>query len=119
MKYPTLGVDLDGTITDSPEFFKTMMGTWPGRVIVVTYREHLRGAIDDLADFDYDEVVLAPSMDKSSIIIEKGIDVFIDDQDEMIYNIPEHVTVMKIRNGGNFDYDEKKWLYSEETGRMI
>jgi len=34
-------------------------------------------------------------------------------------NIPENVTVLKIRNGGNFDFEEKKWLFSEQTGRMI
>ncbi len=30
-----------------------------------------------------------------------------------------NVTVLKIRNGGNYDYDERKWLFSEETGTMI
>ena len=34
-------------------------------------------------------------------------------------HIPEGVTVFKIRNGGNYDFESKKWLFSKMTGRMI
>jgi hypothetical protein len=34
-------------------------------------------------------------------------------------HIPEGVTVLKIRNGGNYDFESRKWLFSDQTGRMI
>jgi hypothetical protein len=37
--------------------------------------------------------------------------------DECLINMPEDVTVFKIRNGGNFD--NGKWLYSNITGRQL
>jgi uncharacterized HAD superfamily protein len=119
--YPTLGIDLDGTITDSRLFFHVLSHKWPGRVIVVTYRDDMEATVEDLAKLyiRYDEVVLASDVDKSAIIKEYGIDVYIDDQDEMLQNIPEEVTVLKMRNGGNFDYDDKKWLYSDKTGKEL
>lgn len=119
--YPILGVDLDGTITDGLLVFKIMMDTWPGKVIVITYREDAEKAKAYLDDnyIKYDKLILAKDMDKSEIIKNEGVDLYIDDQDEMIQNIPEDVTVLKMRNGGNFDYDDKKWLYSKKTGKVI
>ena len=119
--YPILGVDLDGTITDGLLVFKIMMDTWPGKVIVITYREDAEKAKAYLDDnyIKYDKLILAKDMDKSEIIKNEGVDLYIDDQDEMIQNIPEDVTVLKMRNGGNFDYDDKKWLYSKKTGKEI
>lgn len=34
-------------------------------------------------------------------------------------HIPEDITVLKIRNGGNFDAESRQWLYSAATGRQI
>jgi hypothetical protein len=34
-------------------------------------------------------------------------------------HVPEGVTILKIRNGGNYDFEERKWLYSEQTGRLV
>jgi hypothetical protein len=56
---------------------------------------------------------------KAGVIAEKGIDIYFDDQDEMTGEIPETVTVFKIRNGGNFDFETRKWLYSGRTGRQV
>jgi hypothetical protein len=64
-----------------------------------------------------DRVILADKLDKSSIIKEYGIKYYIDDMDECLINMPEDVTVFKIRNGGNFD--NGKWLYSNITGRQL
>lgn len=116
--YPTIGIDIDGTITENTLFFSLLSRFWPGKVIIVTYRESREGAESDLKDFciEYDELVMTEKMDKSSIIKEKGIEVYFDDQDEMIKNIPEEVTVVKMRNGGNFDFSIKKWIYGDDTG---
>ena len=37
----------------------------------------------------------------------------------MLMHIPESVIVLKIRNGGNFDFNTKQWLFSQITGREI
>ena len=119
--YPTLGIDLDGTITENSLLFHVLTHNWPGRVVVVTYRDSIEQTVKDLEKLyiKYDKVVLASSMDKSSIIRDYEIDVYIDDQDEMTQNIPESVTVLKMRNAGNFDFEDKKWLYSDKTGKMV
>ena len=119
---PALGLDLDGTIDEAPEFFRTLSKVWPGEVFVITYRNDRAKAEQDVAKFGIqcDEVILVSSFDgKAEVIANRGISIYFDDQDEMLLNIPENVTVLKIRNGGNYDYEERKWLYSEETGRMI
>ena len=48
-----------------------------------------------------------------------GIGVYFDDQDEMLQHVAEGVTVFKIRNGGNFDLETSKWLFSDQTGRLL
>lgn len=45
------------------------------------------------------------------------ISFYFDDQDEVLRHIRKPVAAFKVRNGGNFDFDEKKWLHSEGTGR--
>ncbi len=121
-KFPSIGLDLDGTIDESLTFFKWLAQHWPGKVYVLTYRSNRSKAEDDLAGFGirYDNLVLVSSFkQKAEVIIREGIQIYFDDQDEMMSDIPESVTVFKIRNGGNFDFQERKWLYSDQTGRCI
>jgi hypothetical protein len=49
--------------------------------------------------------------EKSDVIARLGIKVYIDDQDEVLMHVPESVTVLKVRNGGNFDSKDRMWLY--------
>jgi hypothetical protein len=42
-----------------------------------------------------------------------------DDQDERIQDIGERTTVFKIRNGGNFELDERKWLSTAKLTRLV
>ena len=117
-----IGLDLDGTIDEAPEFFRLLAQVWPGEVYVITYRSDRAKAEQDVAQYGIqcDEVILVSSLqEKAKVIAEKGISVYFDDQDEILLHIPENVTVLKIRNGGNYSYEERKWLYSQETGRMI
>ena len=68
----------------------------------------------------YDQVVLVDSFRaKAERIAELRITVYFDDMDEILMHIPEGVAVMKIRNGGNFDYTLRKWLYSKQTGHEL
>lgn len=119
---PALGLDLDGCIEEAPEFFRTLTQVWTGKVFVITYRTDQAKAELDVAKFGIrcDGVILVGSFaEKAKVIVEKGISVYFDDQDEILLHVPEGVTVLKIRNGGNYDYEARKWLYSGETGMMI
>jgi hypothetical protein len=119
---PSIGIDLDGTIDEAPEFFRLLTNLWPGRIYVITYRDDYARAVADVQrhGVKYDQVVLVDSFrEKAARIAELGISVYFDDMDEMLMHIPEGVAVMKIRNGGNFDYSLGKWLYSKQTGREL
>ena len=114
-----LGIDLDGTIDEAPEFFSMLSKIWPGFVYIVTYRRDYEKACSDVKSYGVyaDKVILADKLDKSSIIKKYGIKYYIDDMDECLSNMPEDVTVFKIRNGGNFD--DGKWLYTKSTGQEL
>jgi uncharacterized HAD superfamily protein len=117
---PTLGLDLDGTIDESPEFFSLLSRIWPGQVYVITCRSDEEKARRDADKFNihYDRIVLVRRLEhKAAIIQELGVNVYVDDQDECLSNIDEAVTVLKIRNPGNCV--DGKWLYSSKTGREI
>ena len=119
---PPIGIDLDGTIDESLPFFQWLSHTWPGGVLILTYRTDREKAVSDLVKLGirYDTLVLVSSFaEKAVVIAREGIRIYFDDQDEMTADIPEDVTVFKIRNGGNFDFDVKKWLYSDQTGRRL
>lgn len=117
-----LGLDLDGCITEAPEFFSAWTHSWPGRVIVITYRRDRAKAIADLEkrDIRYDELVLVDRMDaKAAVIAEHGVTLYVDDQPEMLKNVPAGVNVMLFRNEGNFDFSDQRWMLSQETGKLV
>jgi hypothetical protein len=121
-KPPALGLDLDGVIDENAKFFGVLTEVWPGDVFIITFRDDKTKAISDLArlGIKYTDVVLVNSFaEKADVIARLAIDVFIDDQDETLVHIPETVTVLKMRNGGNYDHHEQKWLYSKITGRPV
>ena len=53
------------------------------------------------------------------IINERGILVYFDDQPEMLTNVTALTGVMLVRNEGNYDFDDKKWIFSERTCRLL
>ncbi len=119
---PHLGLDLDGVLDESPIFFRLLTAIWPGKVIIVTFRSDRAKAEADLETLGirYDELILVESFgQKAEVIAEKGILVYIDDQPEALRDIPPTVSVMLMRNGGNFDIDEKLWMMSERTGKLV
>lgn len=119
---PTLGIDLDGCVDESPIFFRTLTHAWPGDVIVVTFRDDRDKAIADLQTHGirYTRVVLVKSFDaKADVIAEHGICFYIDDQPEMLKNVPAGVSVMLFRNEGNFDFEDRKWMLSNKTGKLV
>ena len=62
------------------------------------------------------DILINSLQDNARVISEKGILVSFD---ETMLNIPCSVNVMHVRNGGNFDFDDKTSLFSERTGRMV
>jgi uncharacterized HAD superfamily protein len=86
-----LGLDLDGVITDTPEFFSSWTQSWPGQVIVITYRKDLARAIADLEERNirFDEVVLVDRFEaKAEVIAEHGVSMYVDEQPEMLKTFP-------------------------------
>ncbi len=117
-----LGLDLDGCITEAPEFFSAWTHYWPGKVIVITYRRDRAKAIADLDERNirYDEVVLVDRFEaKAEVIAEYGVTLYVDDQPEMLKNVPAGVNVMLFRNEGNFDFADQRWMLSQETGKLV
>ena len=107
---------------DESSFFNILTHTWPGNVIVITFRRDREKTIADLEKHGirYTDVVLVSSFEaKAEVIRERGVSFYIDDQDEILQHIPADVGVMLFRNEGNYDFEDKKWLFSEQTGKLI
>jgi uncharacterized HAD superfamily protein len=117
-----LGLDLDGVITEIPEFFSAWTHSWPGEVVIITYRKDRQKAVQDLADRNirYDELVLVDRFEaKAEVIASLGVAFYIDDQPEMLKTIPANVNVMLFRNEGNFDFNDQQWMLSRRTGKIV
>lgn len=120
----SIGIDIDGCIDDFLLFFKVLSSSWPGKVYIITCRskEYKIETEEMLKDCEikYDELIFATSYkEKSNIIKEKNIIVFFDDQPEVLNHILEDVCVMLVRNGGNFSFEDKKWIFSKSTANLI
>ena len=117
---PVLGLDLDGTIDETPEFFSMLSRVWPGHVVIIACRLDERKARADADAFGvfYDELVTVERLEDKAAVIEKlGVDVYVDDQDECLRDIPLGVTVLKIRNERNFT--SGTWGYSSGRSQNI
>lgn len=122
-----IGLDLDGLLDEQPAFFGFLTSALRSAghfVAVLTYRDPT-GRADTEADLRRlgiacDELHFARSLgDKGRLCRELAIDVYFDDQDECIIDVGEGTTVFKIRNGGNFDFDERKWLSTDRLTRLL
>ncbi len=117
-----LGLDLDGLLDEATDFFKLLAKIWPGNVVIISFRDDVEKAEADLKQLgiEYDELILVDSFDaKATVIANKNVGVYFDDQPEMLKNIPEGVHVLLYRNGGNFDFDDRLWLFSDRTAKLI
>lgn len=122
-----IGLDLDGLLDERPDFFCFLTAALRGAghfVAVLTYRdpESRPRTEAQLAGWGiaYDELHFARALsDKGRLCRELGIDVYFDDQDECIQDVPEGTTVFKIRNGGNFDFAARKWLSTARLTSLL
>lgn len=121
------GLDLDGLLDERPDFFSFLTAALRAGghfVAVLTYRDPESRARTEaqLAGWgvQYDELHFARSLsDKGRLCRELEIDLYFDDQDECIQDVPEPTTVFKVRNGGNFDFGERKWLSTARLTRLL
>ncbi len=118
---PPIGIDIDGTITEDPQFFNLLISIWPAPVYIITFRHDQERAMRDLRQYGIDsdnfELVLVNGHEKKAAeITKRGIKIMFDDTDEVICPIPGNVLVFKVRNDGNFDFPSKRWFYDKNTG---
>jgi len=109
-----IGVDLDGTISEYPGFFSLftrVMAEAGCRIYVITDR--LLGTeadvVSELGKHGITYHVIKITSDKAKYILDEGVDVLFDDQDEYFLELPEEVAVFKVRQKYNFDFNRKKW----------
>jgi len=118
----SLGLDFDGVIDEAAGFFSVLSAVWPGDVFIITYRDDRAKTLADLDHLGvkFTDVILVNSFEEKAKVIEQlAIDVFIDDQPEVLMHVHEGVKVLMMRNGGNYDAAGKKWLFSATTGRLV
>lgn len=121
-----IAIDLDNTINasrDSIVFFSIMTHLLIAehRIVILTNREPgTEQAVADELDclgIDYSEIVI--TAEKAQYIKDNHITVVFENEDEYFLELGEEVTVFKIREDGNFDFTEKKWIGSKKTTKMI
>lgn len=123
----TIALDIDGTISEHPEFFALLSTAFRAaghRILVLTYRDPAKTERTkaQLAGWGvtFDELVIAGSLGaKGELCAAHGVDLFFDDQDECIVDVPESVLVCKLRNGGNFDFTSRRWLSTAKLTELI
>ena len=123
-----IAIDLDNTITaskESIEFFRVMTHLlYPDpniHIVILTNREP--GSEQQVADeldclgIEYSQIVITSQ--KAEYIRENKISIYFENEDEYFLELEEEVTVFKIREDGNFDFAENKWIGSQKTTKMI
>ena len=109
-----IGVDLDGTISEYPQFFKLftkVMAEAGCRIYVITDRMQgtEQSVEDELAEYGITYDVLKVTSNKAAYILNEGIDVLFDDMDRYFLELPEEVAVFKVRQKYNFDFGRMRW----------
>ena len=123
-----IGIDIDNTITASKEsqaFFTLITNALKdkAKIYIITNRDtslaSRESTIEELSQMNiyYDELTITDK--KEEHILTQGITVYFDDTDEYYQNLPESVTVFKIREFGNFNFSNGKWIYGDKTGEKI
>ena len=129
-----IGIDIDGTITHAPAFFRLLTAALHGKDDVAIHiitarggplcREHDQVVVEtaeELAELGikYDTLACLGPLQKLAYIEQHDIDVMFDDTDEEVIAAPERCTVFKIREDMNFCWDTNRWLHSKQTSRDI
>jgi len=123
-----IGIDLDNTITASKEsqvFFALITNALKNKaeIHIITNRdtdlESRENTIKELSQMNIYYDTLTITDEKETYILAQGITIYYDDTDEYYQNLPSSVTVFKIREPGNFNFSNGKWIYGDKTGEKI
>ena len=117
-------IDVDGTITQAPEFFAALTQQFAliADIHIVTARfEQEDRALGNetkkqLREWGIKYHHLVFTSDKALYCIENGINIVFEDVDEYFKGLPESVTVFKIRETHNYCWKTHRWVYDESTG---
>jgi uncharacterized HAD superfamily protein len=121
-----IAIDIDNTITaskSSVEFFRTLTTLLISahQIIIISNRDEAdRETTEeelDVLGIRYNKLIL--TADKAEYILKHGIEFLFEDTDEYLLELPDSVTVFKIREEGNFCFTEHKWIGSAKTVKMI
>lgn len=119
---PAIGLDLDGTIDQAPEFFSHLSACWQGDVHIITYRSDRQGVIRDLERYciKSTHIHLVESFEaKAKIANEFQILMMFDDMPEVLKSFDKGQNVCLIRNEGNYDFQNGRWQLSHKTGEIV
>ncbi len=114
LKTIKIAVDLDGTISEYPEFFSffTMVMAEAGcKIYVITDRipGTQNQVAEELKSYNITYHVLKVTSDKASFILDEGISVLFDDMDRYFRTLRPEVAVFKIRQKYNFNFERMMW----------
>ena len=121
-----IAIDLDHTITASEqsiEFFSilTHLLIAENKIYIISNREpNTEQEIAQELDYfkiEYNEIII--TSDKTEFIKENNISIYFENEDEYFLELGESVVVFKIRESGNFDFSQSKWIGSSKTTKMI
>ena len=121
-----IAVDLDNTITadrNSIEFFRiiTHLLIPENDIIIISDRDEAdrKNIEKELSVLGIRHNKLILTANKAGYILKNGITIFFENTDEAFLEIPQSVTVFKIREDGNFSFSEKKWISSRQNSILI
>ena len=120
-----IAIDIDGTISAYPQFFAELTNALKGKteIFILSNRdpsaESRRETEEELGKWGiwYEHLIL--SEQKSKVILENGVDVLFENEDEQLQHLPKSVLVLKVREEGNFDFETGKWVYGKGTGCQV
>ena len=121
-----IAIDLDNTITasnQSIEFFKVLTNLLIAehKIFIITNRapnteQEIADELDCF-DIDYSEIVITDK--KAEYIRTHNITILFENTDEIFLELGEEIVVFKIRESGNFNFSEKKWITSRRNSILI
>jgi len=110
-----IAIDLDGTISEYPQFFKLftkVMSQAGCKIYILTDRPLGTELLvsEQLQGYGITYHVIEITSKKRQYILKEGIMVLFDDVDDYFVDLPAEVAVFKIRQKYNFDFAEKRWI---------
>lgn len=118
-----IGLDLDNCITAEPEFFRIicylLYPTYDVHIITNRDKADRDNTINELKELGIQYSHLVLTSQKDEYVEQNGINILFENEDEYFLEIPESTTVFKVREPGNFDFAEKKWITSRKNSILI